>query len=138
MPLDAARSARMHDMLVRLRRDHPEAAEDFYHLLFERAPELRVLFRAEDMEGQGMRFMTALSVLVERLDRPGEMAAELRELGRGHSAYGVKAQHYPPMREALLDTMRAKLGAEFDEDAAAEWAALYDRAAAEMIAAARA
>jgi nitric oxide dioxygenase len=133
MALDTDRTARMHDMLARLRRDHPTAGEDFYHILFRRAPHLRTLFREEDMAGQGMKFMTTLAVLVDKADRPEEMGAEVRELGKGHAAYGVRAEHYEPMREALIETMRRKLGTEFDAALEAEWRVLYDRVAQDMI-----
>lgn len=135
MPLDSERSARMRTLLARLRRDHPGAGEDFYHRLFQRAPELRTLFREEDMEGQGMKFMSTLAVLVEKADRPEEMGVEVRELGKGHAAYGVKAEHFEPMREALIDTMREKLGREFDAAMEAQWRVLYDKVAQDMIAA---
>jgi nitric oxide dioxygenase len=65
------------------------------------------------------------------------MGAEVRELGKGHAAYGVKAEHYEPMREALIDTMREKLGSEFDASLEAQWRVLYDRVARDMHAASK-
>lgn len=137
MAFDADRIALLRDQLATVRRTAPEAPAEFYHTLFQIAPELRPMFRDEDIAGQGAKFMATLGLLVERLARPAEMRAELVELGRGHSAYGVKPLHFEPMREALMKTLRDVLGDGFGAEAEDAWRALYDRAAAEMIAAAR-
>ena len=135
MAFDADRIALMRDQLATLRRDHPEAPAEFYHALFAQAPQLRVMFRDEDIADQGNKFMATLGLLVERLSHPEEMRTELAELGKGHHAYGVKPEHFEPMRAALLGTMKTHLGEAFDAEAEDAWRALYDRAAAEMIAA---
>ncbi len=136
MAFDADRIALLRDQLATLRRDAPEAPSEFYHTLFAASPELRPMFRDEDIGGQGVKFMATLGLLVERMAHPDEMRRELGELGRGHAAYGVKPTHFEPMREALLATLRSHLGERFDADSEDAWRALYDRAAAEMIAAA--
>ncbi len=135
MPLvDDARIIMVRDQILRLRRDAPEAPADFYHALFERAPHLRTMFREEEIAGQGRKFMVTLGLLADRMERPEAFLAEVRELGRGHRAYGVAPEHFEPMREALLETLRAHLP-DFDDEAEAAWRAVYDRVAAEMIAA---
>ncbi|SFI10108.1 globin domain-containing protein [Albimonas pacifica] len=135
MAFDADRIALLRDQLAALRRDAPDAPSEFYHALFRIAPELRPMFRDEDIGGQGAKFMATLGLLVARLSHPEAMHAELVELGRGHAAYGVKPRHFEPMREALIETLRASLGEAFDAESEDAWRALYDRAAAEMIAA---
>lgn len=135
--LDAADVARVRAVVAALRRsDLRDVSEDFYGRLFAKAPELRGLFR-DDIGAQGMRFMGALGVLADAADRPERMEAELRELGRGHAAYGVTAEMFAPMREALLETLRARLGAAaFPAESERAVGALYDRAADAMLAAA--
>jgi len=105
----------------------------FYDRLFEIAPELRGLFRA-DMAGQGMRFMSTMSVILQNLDDPEALGPYLERLAIGHGAYGVKPKHFRPMGQALIQTMRETLGSGFPEDAAAAWGAAYDHIARQMIA----
>ena len=135
MAFDADRIALLREQLHTLRREAPEAPSDFYHRLFELSPEMRPMFRDQDIGEQGTQFMAALGLLVERLAHPEEMRQELAELGRGHAAYGVKPTYFEPMREALIETLRLHLGEAFDAESEDAWRALYDRAAAEMIAA---
>lgn len=133
MPLDSTNLARMREMLHILRRDAPDASTDFYQALFERAPELRTLFRDSDLAGQGRKFMAMLGLLVDACEDYGRLGNEIRELGRGHVAYGVEARFFPPMEEALIDTMRSNLGERFTPELEADWRKLYAIVANEMM-----
>ena len=132
MAIDADRLALVRATVKRLRGDMPDASVAFYQSLFERAPSLRDMSR-EDIEGQGMKFMTTLGVLVDRFDHPEDMQAEIRELARGHAAYGVKAEHFAPMRSALLGTLKERLGEDFTPAVEEAWGNLYDAVADAMI-----
>ena len=110
-----------------------EVAEMFYDRLFQIAPELRVMFRG-DMTGQGMRFMRTLRVIVQNLDEPEALHPYLEKLAQGHAAYGVKPEHFHPMGQALIWTMRESLGEAFPEGADIAWEAAYEGLANEMIA----
>lgn len=94
--------------------------EAFYTRVFDRMPEARALFR-HDMAEQGMQFLTTLHVLVDHLDSLDGVDAEIRALGQGHAAYGVRPEQYPPMGDALIETMRASLGDAFDAEVEAAW-----------------
>ena len=110
-----------------------EVAEKFYDRLFQIAPELRVMFRG-DMTGQGMRFMRTLRVIVQNLDEPEALHPYLEKLAQGHAAYGVKPEHFHPMGQALIWTMRESLGEAFPEGADTAWETAYEGLANEMIA----
>ena len=132
MTLTTAQIELIRDSFHRLQPD-AEVAEMFYDRLFEIAPELRSMFRS-DMTGQGMRFMSTLAVIVENLDNPQALHPYLERLAEGHAAYGVKAEHFQPMGQALIQTMQETMGEAFPEGADAAWAAAYDHLAREMIA----
>lgn len=108
------------------------ASVAFYEALFRRRPDLRGMFR-EDLEGQGMKFMSTLGTVVECLDAPEGMAGHLRELGRTHATLGVKIEHFAPMGEALIETLADELGSAFTPEAEAAWRAAYDGLSRTMI-----
>jgi hemoglobin-like flavoprotein len=133
MTLTTAHIGLIHDSFRRLQPNVEAASELFYDRFFEIAPELRAMFRS-DIAEQGMRFMSTLGVIVENLDDPQALRSHLEHLAQGHAAYGVKPEHFRPMGQALIWTMRETLGKQFPEDAAAAWEAAYDLLAREMVA----
>ena len=131
MNLTTAQIELIRDSFHRLTPD-AEVAEMFYNRLFEIAPELRSMFRS-DMTGQGMRFIRTLRVIVQNLDEPEALHHYLETLAEGHAAYGVKPEHFHPMGQALIWTMRQAMGEEFPEGADIAWEAAYDGLARKMI-----
>ncbi|MEV4259463.1 globin domain-containing protein, partial [Spirillospora sp. NPDC049652] len=107
----------------------------FYGRLFAENPRLRTLFPPA-MDLQHDRLLHALTELVWSLDSPGSMTSYLDRLGRSHRKFGVRPEHYPALRSALLATLRKFSGAAWTAEAEAAWAAAFDAAAETMIAAA--
>lgn len=120
MQLSPAEIAAMRESFEKLRPHVPTASESFYETLFDLDPKLRPLFR-EDLTGQGMRFMSALGVIVAHLDDPDALEARLAELGASHAAFGLTEHNYRTMEEALFITVREALGADFTPEAQAAW-----------------
>ncbi len=118
--------------LATLRRDFDAHSLYFYEALFKRAPHLREMFR-EDLAGQGMKFMSTLGVIVEKLNDDDASAAQYTDLGKKHAILGIKADHFAPMEEALMDTLRAGLGREFTPELEAAWRKAYAKVSANMI-----
>jgi hemoglobin-like flavoprotein len=114
--------------------DH--AAQRFYAKLFERDPGLRALFPS-DMGRQRVALMRVIGVAVERLDRLDDLLPAVEDLGRRHAGYGVRVHHYAVVGEALLDTLRERLGAAFTTEAETAWRAAYGLLATTMQAGAR-
>lgn len=118
--------------LERLRTDFTDHPQYFYKSLFRRAPELRELFR-EDLEGQGMKFMTTLAVIVSRLNDDASSAEQYLGLGKLHATLGVEPAHFAPMGDALMDTLREGLGDDFTPELEAAWSKAYDHVSSTMI-----
>lgn len=108
------------------------ASERFYERLFAIAPDLRPMFPA-DMSEQGMKFMSTLGVILDNLDRPDAVAPSLDNLAKGHAAYGVRPEHFRPMGQALIETMRETLGEALPVGAESAWRTAYDQFASEMV-----
>lgn len=100
------------------------AAKIFYARLFEIAPQVKPLFRTELVE-QGKKLMTTLAVVVNGLKNPDAIIPEAKKLAVRHLDYGVKAEHYVPVGEALIYTLEQGLGDAFTEDVKDAWVATY-------------
>ncbi|SPH18410.1 Bacterial hemoglobin [Defluviimonas aquaemixtae] len=125
MPVSARQSQLIRDSFAKLSDRLQPASMTFYEALFRRAPELREMFR-DDLAGQGMKFMTTLGIVIENIDQTEKLGDRFAELGRVHALIGVKAAHFEPMGEALIDTLREELGEEeFDDEMEAAWRAAY-------------
>jgi hemoglobin-like flavoprotein len=108
-----------------------QVAALFYGQLFELDPQLRRLFRG-DMTEQGSKLMQVLAAAVAGLDRLGELAPVLRDLGRRHASYGVTDAHYDTVAQALLWTLERGLGADFTPKVREAWTAAYSALAQTM------
>lgn len=104
----------------------------FYEALFERAPELRSMFR-EDLKAQGMRFMNTLGLILANMEHPDQPAVDYAELGKLHTTLGIRKAHFAPMEEALISTLRQTLGDMFDEALEAAWRGAYSEFSAKLI-----
>ena len=101
------------------------ASERFYERLFALDPSLRELFRS-DMAGQGMKFMTTLGYAIDNIQHHDKLGQKVEELGRSHGLIGVKAAHFAPMGEALIETLREELKEDFTAELETAWRAAYD------------
>ena len=100
------------------------AADLFYDRLFETAPHLRPLFPT-DMTEQKKKLMAMLGTVVAGLNNLDTLMPAVRALGRRHSGYGAKAQHYAPVGSALLWTLEKGLGEAFTPEVKDAWATAY-------------
>ncbi len=107
------------------------AAEIFYARLFEIAPEVKPYFKG-DMKEQGKKLMQMITVAVKGLDNLGELVPAVQKLGERHNGYGVKAEHYDTVGEALLDTLEKGLGEAFTTETKEAWTITYTTLASVM------
>lgn len=101
-----------------------EAGVLFYVRLFKIDPELRLLFKGK-MNEQGLKLMQMIGFAVEGLDRMEELVPELQALGARHAGYGVEDHHYETVGAALLWTLEAALGADFNDHTKEAWTEVY-------------
>ena len=101
-----------------------EVADRFYRRLFELDPMLRPMFRG-DIKQQGQKLMTVLALAVRGLSKPETIVDAVQRLGQRHAGYGVQAQHYATVGEALLSTLAEVFGPAFTDEVRAAWTAAY-------------
>lgn len=103
----------------------------FYERLFAQDPALRPLFEG-DMAAQGRKLAMMISYAVRGLNRVEALQPGLEALGRRHTGYGVRQEHYATFGEALLWTLREALGDAFTDEARQAWASAYAALASAM------
>ena len=89
-------------------------------------PQMRQMFR-DDLTGQGMKFMTTLDVIVQKLDDEDQIAEQYTGLGKSHATMRVHAADFAPMEEALIDTFRYALGARFTDEIHLAWRNAFEQ-----------
>lgn len=109
-----------------------KAAAYFYGRLFAENPHLRGMFPPA-MDVQRDRLFRALTRIVWSVDSPGGLSAFLGQLGRDHRKYGVVAEHYTAIGNALLATVRRFAAEVWDTETEAAWVTAYTAAANIMI-----
>lgn len=111
------------------------AAEIFYAKLFEYEPAVRPLFK-RGVKEQGRMLMATLKLAVKGLDDLHSLVPVLENLARKHVAYGVRPEHYTPVGNALLYTLKQGLGDDWTPELRQAWVDTYRLMAQTMKAAA--
>ncbi|MFW8634261.1 globin domain-containing protein [Cribrihabitans pelagius] len=132
MPLSGHDLKLLQDSYARLHAEMDLHSLYFYEALFRRAPELRGMFR-EDLEAQGMKFMSTLGRILAEMDTPQMLSAKLAELGKMHATIGVTRAQFAPMEDALIDTMQHVLGDEMNAELERAWRTGFQEVSAGMI-----
>ncbi|MFC6082545.1 globin domain-containing protein [Sphaerisporangium aureirubrum] len=114
-----------------------KATAYFYGRLFAENPHLRGMFPPA-MDVQRERLFNALTRIVWSIDSPDGLTPYLGQLGRDHRKYGVLAEHYTAVGNALLATIRRFAADMWSAEMEAAWVAAYTAAANMMIDAAEA
>ncbi|MEM9675108.1 MAG: globin domain-containing protein [Cyclobacteriaceae bacterium] len=117
---------RVQSTIDELLKNEEAFAEQFYQKLFLKAPEVQALF-PQNMLDQGRMLTHMLRGIVYALSRPDYLVSGLNALGKQHREYGVKHEHYPLVKDALLETIREHLGEEsFSPETERAWHSALD------------
>lgn len=133
LPVDHYLVLRLRLSCARLLLKGDQLATTFYAMLFERYPAVRPLF-PNDLREQRAKLTQMLAWVVMKLDRPAELVPALRELGRKHVGYGARPDHYPLVRDALIDAMARTAGADWSSEIAEDWSQSIELIGRHMIA----
>ena len=100
------------------------AAELFYRRLFSIEPTVTPMF-TRDLEHQGREFLQVMAVAVGGLGNTSVLVPIIQQLGVRHVNYGVRAEHYDRVREALLWMLEMILQDAFTPQVRSAWATAY-------------
>ncbi len=120
VPTDQAAIARLRASFQAIAADGPRFAAIFYAKLFERYPGVRAMFPS-DTRNQEKKLTDSLASVLTLLEAPEQVQAQLMELGARHLKYGVKNEHYPIVRDLLVEAMGEAAGKGWGPVLAAEW-----------------
>jgi NAD(P)H-flavin reductase/hemoglobin-like flavoprotein len=129
--------ARLRSSFDRVARHGDEVPLFFYSALFLTHPQTRRLF-PPSMATQRDRLVGALGTIVSRVDDLDSLVPFVQQLGRDHRKFGVIADHYPAVGQALLATLEHFLGDEWTPELAKEWTQAYQVVSGVMFEAAEA
>ncbi|MET0903493.1 MAG: globin domain-containing protein [Acidimicrobiales bacterium] len=104
--------------------DGDRFARAFYDHLFERRPSARCLF-PEDLELQRSRLLQEIMRLVDAASDLPSFLERARELGRRHQGYGVHADDYPFVGDALVAAVAVVAADQWGAEAEAAWRRTY-------------
>lgn len=130
-PVDLELAARLRASLVPMLEQGNRLADVFYDELFTRKPQLRPMF-TNNLEGTKTKLLQTLEWIVNNLDRPAEVRAQARSLGKKHEGYGVTPEHYVVARDTLVFAMGKVAGDRWTRDLEADWTLSFDLLAAMM------
>ncbi|MDB5229934.1 MAG: hypothetical protein JWN76_739 [Chitinophagaceae bacterium] len=108
------------------------AGELFYQNLFEYAPSVRPLFKA-DIKMQAVKLLSMITVVVDHLHELDVISGDLVKLAERHNGYGAKPEHYSAVGICLIKTLEQGLGENWSADAEAAWLKAYGILSAVMI-----
>jgi hemoglobin-like flavoprotein len=107
-------------------------APRFYDNLFRADPDLRLMFSTDPVIQQE-KFTDELEMIVVAIADLGAFLRRAGALGARHGGYGVRASHYPLVRDALLATLAEVLDGYWTAAHAQAWRVAYDMVAEAML-----
>ncbi len=125
-------ATRIRTSFAQLSRRAPQLIDLFYSRLFAARPGIRALF-PENMTSQRVHMVAALTLIAENAGQLETLAGPLMQLGERHVKYGVRAEHYPLVRDALVEAMAIASGPEWTDELATDWRIALDCVAGFMV-----
>jgi NAD(P)H-flavin reductase/hemoglobin-like flavoprotein len=137
-PVDSFDPALVKSTFARMTDEGSSVMEHFYDRLLAGSPEVRKLFPMMTGVKLRERIFDALTQVIFSLDCQPVSAALLGQLGRDHRKFGVTDRYHRAFFDALRETAKHYIGADWKADVAAAWQGALDYMSAAMQAAARA
>ncbi len=110
----------------------PQVVAKFYELLFERHPTVRAIF-PKDMNRQREHLTVAIAMVARNASRLDLLSEPLKQLGARHVAYGARPEHYPIVRDLLIESLAGALGTAWTSSHQRAWFAALTNVAGVML-----
>lgn len=103
----------------------PQLTRRFYDILFARYPSVRSMFSRRSRDKQEQMLQEALVAVLDHLEDAPWLQANLAALGAKHVDYGVTAEMYDWVGDALLATLAEVAGPDWNDQLRDAWAEAY-------------
>eukprot|EP00967_Tisochrysis_lutea_P083338 scaffold115767_cov35-Tisochrysis_lutea.AAC.3 len=90
------------------------------------------IYESEALKHHAISVLSTVGAAVAGLGDLQKLVPILEDLGKRHVNYGVKAEHYNIIGEALIDTLALSLGPAFTPEVKCEWMKVYSMVANTM------
>lgn len=120
VPVDSGTAALLAASFRAIQVRGQDFADGFYARLFAAHPQVRAMFPA-DMTAQKAKLLDTLAVVMAHLQDPQGNIKRLQELGLRHVAYGARPEHFPLVIDAMLASMQAVAGPEWNKAVHEQW-----------------
>ncbi|MDF1880590.1 hypothetical protein JHD50_04615 [Sulfurimonas sp. MAG313] len=107
-------------------------AKEFYDALFEMAPLVKPMFK-NDRNVQEEHFSTIVISALENIKHVEILRPTLLALGAKHYEYGVKENHFPIVKSALMLALQTQLKNKQSDLFEQAWSEYFDEISAVMI-----
>lgn len=97
-----------------------ELIDLFYTKLFETAPSVRSLF-PQEMSDQKDHLLSAVKLVATKAHDLASIEGALGEMGARHVGYGAEPEHYPVVRDTMLDALHDIAGPAWTNDIEEAW-----------------
>jgi hemoglobin-like flavoprotein len=111
---------------------NPELTKRFYDILFEKYPQAKPLFSRNARNKQEEMLAKALVAVIDHLEDAPWLKETLSALGTKHKEYGVTAEMYGWVGDALLTTLGEAAGKEWTPALKSNWTEAYGAIASMM------
>ncbi|MTI41930.1 globin domain-containing protein, partial [Fulvivirga lutimaris] len=88
--------------------------QDFYTVLVNSDPELKVIFSRVDMNTLPGKLVTIMSLIVNNADRLDIIKTQIKDLAAMHVRLGIKPNNVKPFMDGLLKTVEMQYDGEFE------------------------
>lgn len=130
--MNAAAASRLRESFETFSPRLDEVVEVFYRRLFDAYPGVRPLFPA-DMTRQRGHLAASIALVCRNIERLEMLEQPLRALGASHVRYGAAPEHYPIVRDTLLDALAEVAGPAFTPGLRRDWHDALTAVAAAML-----
>lgn len=98
-----------------------QVTKTFFTNLFNREPDLEVIFLQTDWAALQNALAKVFGLVVANLENPEFLESYLYEVGRKHQALGIKKEHLPLALDALMFAVRDSSGPVWTHELEAAW-----------------
>jgi hemoglobin-like flavoprotein len=111
--------------------DSVNVSKTFYKRLFEIAPELKLMFRADSVI-QEEKFTATITSILTKAYAKRLFVNDVEPVAYRHVMYGVVPEHFPIVGEALIFALKDGLRQRWNDNLQEAWSSIY-RSLSEMM-----